>query len=102
MRRERVVREVAAIASELDAAPSQVALAWLLARDEPRVLPIVGARSVAQLEQNLGSLGLELGPEHVRRLDEESAIELGFPHDFLNQESIRRLIDGDRYLQVER
>lgn len=76
------VREVAA---ELGRTPSQVALAW---SRQPRpgapvIIPIVGARTEAQLRDNLGALTLELPPEAVARLDAASRIELGFPHDFL-------------------
>lgn len=74
-----VVREVA---KEIGKTPSQVALAWLLLN--PAVAaPIVGARTVAQLEDNLGALEVELTAQQRSRLESASAIELGFPHDFL-------------------
>jgi aryl-alcohol dehydrogenase-like predicted oxidoreductase len=58
-----------------------VALAWTLL--EPGVsAPIIGARTLAQLEDSLGALALELAPEQQRRLDAPSRVELGFPHDF--------------------
>jgi pyridoxine 4-dehydrogenase len=59
---------VADIARELDATPSQVALAWLLAIS-PVVLPIPGTKSVAHLRENLGATSLELSEEHLARLD---------------------------------
>jgi aryl-alcohol dehydrogenase-like predicted oxidoreductase len=61
-----------------------VALCWV--RQRPGVIvPLVGAKTRAQLDDNLGCLEFELSPEDVARLDEVSAIELGFPHDFLQQ-----------------
>jgi aryl-alcohol dehydrogenase-like predicted oxidoreductase len=46
------------------------------------VIPIIGARTLAQLEDNLGALDVELADEQVARLDAASRIELGFPQDF--------------------
>jgi aryl-alcohol dehydrogenase-like predicted oxidoreductase len=59
---------VADIARELDASPSQVALAWLL-QISPVVLPIPGTKSVDHLRENLGAATLELSDEDVARLD---------------------------------
>lgn len=53
------------------ASVSQIALAWLLTR--PMVAsPIIGPRSLEQLEDNLGAAGLSLSPEEALRLDEAS------------------------------
>jgi aryl-alcohol dehydrogenase-like predicted oxidoreductase len=59
---------VAAVARELDATPSQVALAWLLQRS-PVVLPIPGTRSVEHLTENMGAARLHLSAEDMARLD---------------------------------
>jgi aryl-alcohol dehydrogenase-like predicted oxidoreductase len=59
---------VADIARELDATPSQVALAWLL-HISPVVLPIPGTKSVDHLRENLGAASLELSAEDLTRLD---------------------------------
>jgi pyridoxine 4-dehydrogenase len=59
---------VADIARELDATPSQVALAWLL-HTSPVVLPIPGTKSVDHLTENLGAAGLTLSDEDMARLD---------------------------------
>jgi aryl-alcohol dehydrogenase-like predicted oxidoreductase len=59
---------VADIARELDATPSQVALAWLL-RKSPVVLPIPGTKSVEHLTENMGAARLELSDEDMTRLD---------------------------------
>jgi aryl-alcohol dehydrogenase-like predicted oxidoreductase len=76
-----VVRETAA---ELGTTTSRVALAWTLCN--PAVTaPIVGARSFAQLDDNLGALEVQLDPRQRARLDEVSAIDLGFPHEALRR-----------------
>jgi aryl-alcohol dehydrogenase-like predicted oxidoreductase len=84
-----IVAEVASVADELGARPSQVATAWLRSRPGV-VVPIVGARTAVQLEETLGGLGLELSDEQLRRLDAASAVSLGFPHDFLAGLGVRR------------
>ncbi len=61
-------RPVADIARELDATPSQVALAWLLQKS-PVILPIPGTKSVDHLTENLGAAGLTLSAEDMARLD---------------------------------
>jgi pyridoxine 4-dehydrogenase len=60
---------VAEIAREIDATPSQVALAWLLHRS-PTIVPIPGTSSVRHLRENLGALDVVLSPEQLARLDE--------------------------------
>jgi len=69
------------IAAESGKTPSQVALNWVANR--PGVTsPLLGARTVEQLEDNLGSVGWRLDPEHVDRLDQSSVISLGYPQEF--------------------
>jgi aryl-alcohol dehydrogenase-like predicted oxidoreductase len=59
---------VADIAREVDATPSQVALAWLLQKS-PVILPIPGTKSVEHLTENMGAAGLSLSGEDMARLD---------------------------------
>jgi len=79
----RIAEAVAAVAKKTGRTPSQVALAW--ARQQPYgvMVPILGARTLAQLKDNLGCLDFTLGPEQLSKLDAASRIEPGFPHDFL-------------------
>lgn len=71
-----VLREVA---NELATTPAQVALAWLLAREQMTSV-IVGARTPEQLAENLDAQNLLLPPEQLTRLDEVSATPMPFPH----------------------
>jgi aryl-alcohol dehydrogenase-like predicted oxidoreductase len=89
----RAVREVVALAKELGATPAQVSLAWLRHRAVP-VIPIIGATKLTQLEDNLKSLEITFTLEQVRRLDDASAISLGFPHDFLSMDMVRTFAFG--------
>jgi aryl-alcohol dehydrogenase-like predicted oxidoreductase len=91
-----IAREVIAIAEELDVTPSQVAIAWV--RAQPwHSIPIVGARSEAQLRDNLGALEVELPQEAVERLSAASGFDVGFPRSFLESDHVRGLIFGDTF-----
>lgn len=82
---------VGAVAAELDLSAAQVALAWVRQRG---ILPLLGARTTAQFAANLASLALTLDADQLARLDAASAIELGYPHDFLARENIRASVSG--------
>jgi diketogulonate reductase-like aldo/keto reductase len=70
------------IAGELGTTPARVALAWVQSR--PGVTStIIGTRSAAQLEDNLGALDLKLPGEAVTALNEVSKPSLNFPADFV-------------------
>jgi aryl-alcohol dehydrogenase-like predicted oxidoreductase len=47
--------------------------------------PIIGARTMAHLEDNLGATGWLLAPDQVARLEEVSRVELPYPYDFIDR-----------------
>jgi len=63
-----IVDEVRAVASEVDATPAQVALAWLLAQGDD-VAPIPGTKRVSRVEENTAADQLELSAEQIERLN---------------------------------
>ena len=71
----------------------QVALAWLRHQTVP-VIPIIGARKVSQLQDNLASLDLELSAEELKSLDGASRLELGFPQSLYEREMVRSIRYG--------
>jgi aryl-alcohol dehydrogenase-like predicted oxidoreductase len=74
---------VVEVARQMDRSPSQVALAWTLLH--PAVTsPILGVRTLAQLQDNLDALALQFTPEQRQQLDAVSRIEPGFPHSLLD------------------
>lgn len=79
-----IAEAVTDIAAELGTTSSRVALAWTLL-NAAVTAPIVGARSLTQLEDNLGALDIRLAPAQQAMLYKVSAIELGFPHDALSR-----------------
>lgn len=78
-----VARAVQEVADELGATPSQVAIAWIRGTSRA-VHPILGARNLAQLTDNLGALDLVLPDEARTRLAAATAFEVGFPTDFID------------------
>ena len=89
------------IAGKRGLSPAQVALAWVM-RNPAVTSPIVGARTLAQLEDNLGALDVELSDSQVAALEKVSAIELGFPHDFLARPMTRSVTMGGVTLEARR
>jgi aryl-alcohol dehydrogenase-like predicted oxidoreductase len=84
-----IIDALLAIAEEVDRAPVQVAINWLLHR--PGVTaPIIGARTMQQLESNLGAAGWSLSAEHVARLNAVSEIDPPYPYDFIADAQQRR------------
>lgn len=88
--RERLFRErnyaivdvVQEEARRLGLTPIALSLAWNL--DRPGVVaPIIGPKSLKQLEDNLAALDVTLTPETIARLDAASEPDFGYPHDFL-------------------
>ena len=74
-----IVLELRAIATELDATPAQVALAWVLGRSEATSV-IIGARTEAHLEDNLNAQKVVLSDTQRDRLDRVSQPEVPYPH----------------------
>ena len=83
--------------------PSQIAINWI--RQRPGrgapIIPILGARSLAQLEDNLSALDFALTEEQIAALEELSPIKLGFPYDFLTSSGVRNLVYGETYDLVD-
>ncbi len=95
-----IAREVGAVAEEIGATSSQVAIAWLR-QQRGVIIPLLGARTVDQLTDNLGALSVTLTDEHMARLEAVSRLELGFPHDFLASGEVRGLVYGGTHDQID-
>jgi aryl-alcohol dehydrogenase-like predicted oxidoreductase len=70
-----VLDEIHAVADEIDATPAQVALRWLIERPNYQCIPIVGARTVEQLEENLGAVQIELSDDQRGRITDARTAE---------------------------
>ena len=91
----------ARVAAELGRTPAQVGLAWTL-RNPAVTAPVIGARTPAQLESNLGALEVDFTAAQLDRLEAASAIDLGFPHALLAGDFVRTLLHGDMKVEARR
>ena len=80
----RIIEELDRIAGENSRRPAQVALNWLM-RGKGVTCSITGARTVEQLQENLGALGWALSAEEVERLDRVSAVPEPSPYCFISR-----------------
>ena len=92
-RTDRIVAAVKTVSDETGCSMAQVALAWLRYR-LVLVIPIIGARKLSQLQDNLASFDVTLSADQLKILDEASQIELGFPHDMYAKEMVGALAYG--------
>ncbi|MEV5437551.1 aldo/keto reductase [Streptomyces sp. NPDC052682] len=99
-REEAVIDAVLEIAEQGGWSPAQVALAWLLSRPG-NVVPIIAATRQSQLADNLAAVDVRLDADALARLDEVSAVPLGFPHDFLRDPAVTRNVYGDRWQDID-
>lgn len=77
-----VIDTLISVAEEAGKTPAQVALNWV--KDQPGVTaPIVGARTMAQFEDNLGAVGWSLTAEQRARLSVASDLPGPYPYDFI-------------------
>jgi aryl-alcohol dehydrogenase-like predicted oxidoreductase len=99
----RIAEEVVNIAGEIKRTPSQVALNWIRHSKKilrNKIIPIIGAKNLVQINDNLACMEFVLSDEYIQRLNEVSKIELGFPHNFLSTDAIRNIIYGGTYSSI--
>jgi aryl-alcohol dehydrogenase-like predicted oxidoreductase len=87
---------VVRLAGEIGRSPAQVAINWV--RQQPgNIIPILGARTLKQLEDNLGCLDFRLTDEHLASLAGVARFNQGFPNGFLHSDHVRGLIFGKTF-----
>ena len=97
----KIAETVLEIAREIGKSPAQVALNWL--RNRPNsVIPIIGARKLSQLQDNLACVDFNLTGEQLQRLDNISAISLGFPQELLASQFVGDILLGGVAAQLDR
>lgn len=97
-RMDQVIDTLIAIAKEIGAEPGQVAVAWVMRKG---VIPVIGLRTPAQLDVHIAAAGLSLDDDQIKRLEEVSAISLGYPHDLNNSEDQRTVMTGGLWDQID-
>ena len=92
-RNRRLVEALENLAQEKGISPTQLAIAWVLARDT-HIVPVIGARTRAQLAESLGALAVELSPADLARIEETvpASAVAGTRYD----EHQMRMLDSER------
>lgn len=75
-----IIDQLFVIAAELNVTLGQVAFSWILSKG---AFPIIGARTIAHINDGLKARHIQLSPEQIHQLNQLSAISLGYPHDLL-------------------
>ncbi|MCF8238572.1 MAG: aldo/keto reductase [Saprospiraceae bacterium] len=96
-----IAQKVVDIANKLEVSPAQVALNWVR-QQHPNYIPIVGARKAEQLVNSLGCLAFQIPSAMIDQLNEISAIEPGFPHDFLASDGVRQVLFGGTFNEIDK
>ena len=92
-----IAKAVVKVAKAAGKSPAQVALNWLRARRG--MIPIIGARNLSQLKDNLDCVKWSLNAKPLAQLEEVSQIELDFPRTFLNR--VRDMLHGGTFERTE-
>lgn len=95
-----IAKEVMAVADEAGVQPAHVALKWLMQKSFS-CIPIVGATKASQIEENLKCVDLTLSSDQIKRLDNVSSFELGFPQAFFNEDAVKTNLFGGFYDKIE-
>src|SRR5580704_12381901 len=96
--RTAILDTLIGVAKDAGVTPAEIAIAWVAAKGS---LPIIGPRTLAQLENNLAAAKTTLSPEQIARLDEVSAIPVVFPHRMLNNPETRQRFKGGKLEQFD-
>ncbi len=91
----KIAQKVVEIARRTGYSPAQIALAWVKEQGR-KVIPIIGARRLSQLEDNLKCLEVQFSEEDLAELNAISQISLGFPHEMLGKSVVKDRIFGGK------
>lgn len=97
-RTQKIIDEVRKISEEVGKSRAQVAINWVRQQQgRAQIIPILGARTLDQLNDNLAVLDWELNADQLKRLDDASQIDLGFPHSWKGS----AFVFGTTYGQID-
>ncbi len=98
-REAKILEVLELVAGEQGATLAQIAIAWVCAKEPvgASFIPVLGARTVAQLSDNLEAMKIVLSDEQIARLDKVSAIAPGFPHELMARDQMKDLHSGGHW-----
>jgi aryl-alcohol dehydrogenase-like predicted oxidoreductase len=88
------------MAKDIGRTPSQIPINWVR-QQRGNFIPILGARTEAQINDNLGVLDFELTPSQIAELNQLADFKLGFPMSFLTNDHVRGLIFGEMFALID-
>jgi aryl-alcohol dehydrogenase-like predicted oxidoreductase len=80
---------------------AQLALAWMMRRSSTCIVPIIGARSLVQLQDNLGAAQVGLDAAQIEALDELTAPDTEYPQTLYASDFFRTMMYGEAWQQLE-
>ena len=96
-----VAEAVSAMAREIGCSTAQLALAWMMRRSSACVVPIIGARTLPQLSDNLGAVAVELTPDILASLDELTELVPEYPNSLFASEFFETMMYGEVRPRIE-
>ncbi|MCW3060911.1 MAG: aldo/keto reductase, partial [Capsulimonas sp.] len=87
-----------AVTEESGSNPGRAAIAWASAKG---VIPVIGPRTRAQLDDNLAATSVKLSAEQIQRLDDVSAVDLGYPHELLAADAQRATMTAGHWSEID-
>jgi aryl-alcohol dehydrogenase-like predicted oxidoreductase len=90
-----VAEALASQARDVGCSPAQLALAWMMQRSAPRVIPIIGARKLSQLEDNLQAVDIQLSTTQIASIDELTALNQEYPQALFASEFFQTMMYGE-------
>jgi len=96
-----VAEQLVELAGQLDCSAAQLALAWMMRRSSTCVVPIIGARSLEQLQDNLGAVHIKLDTVHIAALDDLAAPDPAYPQALYASDFFRTLMYGEAWNGLE-
>ena len=91
---------VVKVAKEIGCSPAQVAINWVR-QQLGNIIPILGCRTFAQVQDNLGCLNLPLSNEQMEELSKLADFKLGFPLSFLKSDHVGNLLFGETFKKLD-
>jgi len=96
-----VAEALTAMADDIGCSTAQLALAWMMHRSEACVVPIIGARKLDQLTDNLGAADVELTAAQLAGLDELTALVPEYPNSLYVSDFFQTMMYGEVWPQIQ-
>jgi len=96
----KIADKVKEVAKKRGVSPAQIAINWVR-QQKGVIIPLLGARTEAQVLENLKSLEFELNEDELKELDEISKVDLGFPSQFIYNPGSRKILFGETSELIE-